>query len=64
MNFHFYSFFTIKNYFKEHFMKKRFLLSLSLSLAVPSLHAEDNGFFVGAGYQIGEAVQMVKNTGE
>ncbi|MCQ2778011.1 Hop family adhesin SabA, partial [Helicobacter pylori] len=24
----------------------------------------DNGFFVGAGYQIGEAVQMVKNTGE
>ncbi|WQV49414.1 Hop family adhesin SabA [Helicobacter pylori] len=45
-------------------MKKRFLLSLSLSLAVPSLHAEDNGFFVSAGYQIGEAVQMVKNTGE
>ncbi|EMH46575.1 hypothetical protein HMPREF1437_01105, partial [Helicobacter pylori HP116Bi] len=38
--------------------------SLSLSLAVPSLHAEDNGFFIGAGYQIGEAVQMVKNTGE
>ncbi|GAA9683184.1 outer membrane protein [Helicobacter pylori] len=28
------------------------------------LNAEDNGFFVGAGYQIGEAVQMVKNTGE
>ncbi|MBM0604121.1 Hop family adhesin SabA [Helicobacter pylori] len=26
--------------------------------------AEDNGFFVSAGYQIGEAVQMVKNTGE
>ncbi|WP_198933595.1 outer membrane protein [Helicobacter pylori] len=45
-------------------MKKRFLLSLSLSLAAPSLHAEDNGFFVGVGYQIGEAVQMVKNTGE
>ncbi|WQS36452.1 outer membrane protein [Helicobacter pylori] len=43
-------------------MKKRFLLSLSL--AVSSLHAEDNGFFIGAGYQIGEAVQMVKNTGE
>ncbi|WQT19731.1 Hop family adhesin SabA [Helicobacter pylori] len=43
-------------------MKKRFLLSLSL--AVSSLHAEDNGFFVGVGYQIGEAVQMVKNTGE
>ncbi len=41
-------------------MKKRFLLSLSLSL----LNAEDNGFFVSAGYQIGEAVQMVKNTGE
>ncbi|WQU29594.1 outer membrane protein [Helicobacter pylori] len=43
-------------------MKKRFLLSLSL--AALSLHAEDNGFFVGVGYQIGEAVQMVKNTGE
>ncbi|GHR44690.1 membrane protein [Helicobacter pylori] len=28
------------------------------------LHAEDNGFFVSAGYQIGEAAQMVKNTGE
>ncbi|WQW01474.1 outer membrane protein [Helicobacter pylori] len=40
------------------------MFTLSLSLAVPSLHAEDNGFFVGAGYQIGEAVQMVKNTGE
>ncbi|WP_219029135.1 Hop family adhesin SabA [Helicobacter pylori] len=45
-------------------MKKQFLRSLSLSLAVSSLHAEDNGFFVSAGYQIGEAVQMVKNTGE
>ncbi|EKE89206.1 Hop family adhesin SabA [Helicobacter pylori] len=43
-------------------MKKRFLLSLSL--VASSLHAEDNGFFVSAGYQIGEAVQMVKNTGE
>ncbi len=45
-------------------MKKTFLLSLSLSLASSLLHAEDNGFFVSAGYQIGEAVQMVKNTGE
>ncbi|MFT2775439.1 Hop family adhesin SabA [Helicobacter pylori] len=43
-------------------MKKRFLLSLPL--AVSLLCAEDNGFFVSAGYQIGEAVQMVKNTGE
>ncbi len=43
-------------------MKKRFLLSLSL--VASSLCAEDNGFFMGAGYQIGEAVQMVKNTGE
>ncbi|WRA06543.1 Hop family adhesin SabA [Helicobacter pylori] len=43
-------------------MKKRFLLSLSL--AASWLYAEDNGFFVSAGYQIGEAVQMVKNTGE
>ncbi|GAA8482626.1 outer membrane protein [Helicobacter pylori] len=43
-------------------MKKRFLLSLSLASSI--LNAEDNGFFVSAGYQIGEAVQMVKNTGE
>ncbi|MCQ2776063.1 hypothetical protein JT167_07710, partial [Helicobacter pylori] len=34
------------------------------SLASSLLNAEDNGFFVSAGYQIGEAVQMVKNTGE
>ncbi len=45
-------------------MKKTILLSLSLSLASSLLHAEDNGFFVSAGYQIGEVVQMVKNTGE
>ncbi|WRE70775.1 Hop family adhesin SabA [Helicobacter pylori] len=43
-------------------MKKRFLLSLPLAASL--LYTEDNGFFVGAGYQIGEAVQMVKNTGE
>ncbi|WRB46674.1 outer membrane protein [Helicobacter pylori] len=43
-------------------MKKQFLLSLSLASSL--LRAEDNGFFVSAGYQIGEAVQMVKNTGE
>ncbi|WRE46742.1 outer membrane protein [Helicobacter pylori] len=40
------------------------MFTLSLSLASSLLNAEDNGFFVGAGYQIGEAVQMVKNTGE
>ncbi|MGL2818365.1 SabA family sialic acid-binding adhesin, partial [Helicobacter pylori] len=47
-------------------MKKTLLLSLSLSLSLASslLNAEDNGFFISAGYQIGEAVQMVKNTGE
>ncbi|NHB15126.1 outer membrane protein [Helicobacter pylori] len=28
------------------------------------LHAEDDGFYTSAGYQIGEAAQMVKNTGE
>ncbi|PDW49605.1 outer membrane protein [Helicobacter pylori] len=43
-------------------MKKTILLSLSLASSL--LHAEDNGFFVSVGYQIGEAVQMVKNTGE
>ncbi len=43
-------------------MKKTFLLSLSLASSL--LNAEDNGFFISAGYQIGEAAQMVKNTGE
>ncbi|GAA7454979.1 outer membrane protein [Helicobacter pylori] len=37
---------------------------LSLPLVASLLCAEDNGFFVSTGYQIGEAVQMVKNTGE
>ncbi|WP_308440741.1 SabA family sialic acid-binding adhesin, partial [Helicobacter pylori] len=41
-------------------MKKTLLLSLSLSFL---LHAEDDGFYMSAGYQIGEAAQMVKNTG-
>ncbi|GAA6926256.1 Hop family adhesin LabA [Helicobacter pylori] len=43
-------------------MKKKFL-SLTLgSLLVSALSTEDNGFFVSAGYQIGESSQMVKNT--
>ncbi|GAA8192779.1 Hop family adhesin LabA [Helicobacter pylori] len=43
-------------------MKKKFL-SLALgSLLVSTLSAEENGFFVSAGYQIGESAQMVKNT--
>ncbi len=43
-------------------MKKKFL-SLTLgSLLVSTLSAEDNGFFVSTGYQIGESAQMVKNT--
>ncbi|WQY22305.1 Hop family adhesin BabB [Helicobacter pylori] len=40
-------------------MKKTLLLSLSLSFL---LYAEDDGFYMSAGYQIGEASQMVKNT--
>ncbi|WP_269557554.1 Hop family adhesin HopZ [Helicobacter pylori] len=52
-------------YFKENIYEKNlFTLSLSLSLASSLLNAEDNGFFISAGYQIGEAAQMVKNTGE
>ncbi|MGL2763790.1 SabA family sialic acid-binding adhesin, partial [Helicobacter pylori] len=44
---------------------KKHILSLTLgSLLVSTLNAEDNGFFISAGYQIGEAAQMVKNTGE
>ncbi|MGL2633012.1 Hop family outer membrane protein HopA [Helicobacter pylori] len=41
-------------------MKKTILLSLIVS----SLFAEDDGAYMSVGYQIGEAAQMVKNTGE
>ncbi|WP_187888171.1 Hop family outer membrane protein HopA [Helicobacter pylori] len=41
-------------------MKKTILLSLMAS----SLFAEDDGAYMSVGYQIGEAVQQVKNTGE
>ncbi|MFT2658293.1 Hop family outer membrane protein HopA [Helicobacter pylori] len=41
-------------------MKKTILLSLMASF----LLAEDDGVFMSVGYQIGEAAQMVKNTGE
>ncbi|GAA9903488.1 Hop family adhesin HopQ [Helicobacter pylori] len=40
-------------------MKKTILLSLTLAASL--LHAEDNGVFLSVGYQIGEAVQKVKN---
>ncbi|WP_231228843.1 SabA family sialic acid-binding adhesin [Helicobacter pylori] len=51
--------------FKENIYEKNpFTLSLSLSLASSLLNAEDNGFFISAGYQIGEATQIVKSTGE
>ncbi|MGN8387286.1 Hop family adhesin HopZ [Helicobacter pylori] len=49
--------------FKEKIYEKN-SFTLSLSLASSLLNAEDNGFFISAGYQIGEAAQMVKNTGE
>ncbi|QQX00207.1 outer membrane protein [Helicobacter pylori] len=42
-------------------MKKSLLLSLSLMLSLS--RAEDDGFYMSVGYQIGEAAQMVKNTG-
>ncbi|MGL2755472.1 SabA family sialic acid-binding adhesin, partial [Helicobacter pylori] len=42
---------------------KKHILSLALgSLLVSTLSAEDDGFYVSAGYQIGEAAQMVTNT--
>ncbi|GAA7695298.1 Hop family outer membrane protein HopA [Helicobacter pylori] len=41
-------------------MKKTILLPLMVS----SLLAENDGVFMSVGYQIGEATQMVKNTGE
>ncbi|GAA7656184.1 outer membrane beta-barrel protein [Helicobacter pylori] len=49
--------------FKEKLYEKN-PFTLSLSLASSLLNAEDNGFFISAGYQIGEAAQMVKSTGE
>ncbi|WQX98011.1 outer membrane beta-barrel protein [Helicobacter pylori] len=39
--------------------KKTILLSLTLASSL--IHAEDNGVFLSVGYQIGEAVQKVKN---
>ncbi|WP_232259915.1 outer membrane protein [Helicobacter pylori] len=41
--------------------KKTALLSLTLASAL--LHAEDDGYFVSIGYQIGGSTQSVKNTG-
>ncbi|WP_276205278.1 outer membrane protein [Helicobacter pylori] len=42
-------------------IKKSLLLSLSLMDSLS--RAEDDGFYMSVGYQIGEAVQKVKNTG-
>ncbi|OPG19674.1 outer membrane protein, partial [Helicobacter pylori] len=42
-------------------IKKSILLSLSLMASLS--RAEDDGFYMSVGYQIGEAVQQVKNTG-
>ncbi|GAA7389196.1 Hop family outer membrane protein HopM/HopN [Helicobacter pylori] len=42
-------------------MKKSLLLSLSLIASLS--RAEDDGIYMSVGYQIGEAVQKVKNTG-
>ncbi|GAA8050818.1 Hop family outer membrane protein HopM/HopN [Helicobacter pylori] len=42
-------------------IKKSLLLSLSLMASLS--RAEDDGFYMSVGYQIGEATQMVKNTG-
>ncbi|GHQ00805.1 Hop family adhesin BabA [Helicobacter pylori] len=42
---------------------KKHILSLALgSLLVSTLSAEDDGFYMSTGYQIGEASQVVKNT--
>ncbi|MCQ2615575.1 Hop family adhesin HopZ [Helicobacter pylori] len=51
---------SITQFSKDIHEKNPFTLSLASSL----LNAEDNGFFISTGYQIGEAAQMVKNTGE
>ncbi|GAA7916384.1 outer membrane protein [Helicobacter pylori] len=41
--------------------KTKKTILLSLTLAASLLHAEDNSVFLSVGYQIGEAVQKVKN---
>ncbi|PUD08631.1 hypothetical protein C2S36_03630, partial [Helicobacter pylori] len=52
---------------KEKSIKRRkhekISLALSFSLIASLSRAEDDGFYTSVGYQIGEAVQKVKNTG-
>ncbi|MDU9770237.1 SabA family sialic acid-binding adhesin, partial [Helicobacter pylori] len=43
--------------------RKHEKISLTLSLIASLSRAEDDGFYMSVGYQIGEAVQKVKNTG-
>lgn len=54
---------TGKNLLKGENMKIKKSLLLSLSLMASLSRAEDDGFYMSVGYQIGEAVQKVKNTG-
>ncbi len=54
---------TKKNLLKGENMKIKKSLLLSLSLMASLSRAEDDGFYMSVGYQIGEAAQMVKNTG-
>ncbi len=42
---------------------KKSLFALSFSFIASLSRAEDDGFYMSVGYQIGEAVQQVKNTG-
>ena len=51
-----------KSKIKGENMKKS-LFALSFSLIASLSRAEDDGFYTSVGYQIGEAVQKVKNTG-
>ncbi len=44
-------------------MKKKFMAFTLGVLLASTLNAEDNGYFVSAGYQIGQATQVAKNTG-
>ncbi|WP_187871592.1 outer membrane beta-barrel protein [Helicobacter pylori] len=44
-------------------MKKKFMAFTLGALLSSALNAEDNGYFVSAGYQIGQATQIAKNTG-
>ncbi|AFI05473.1 hypothetical protein [Helicobacter cetorum] len=56
--------------FECYFLKRKFIqkttiaLILSLFLTPHFVFTEYNGYFISVGYQLGQATQIAKNTGE